>query len=1076
MRSVVKFTIRQRVFLNVAFVIMVVAGAFSIVSIPVENMPMVDIGKVFIYTPYYGASAEDVEQLVTVEIEDALDDMESVEFIQSQSYRNFSSIQVKFIDDTDYKHLYDELRFRALNIKNELPVGAEEPRFVYIDTHIWLPVIVVNITGDIPQKSLRIYAEELKTQILNIHNVRSVDISGEFEREFHVSVDPVKLRKFGITFDQVASTIRSANTKIPTGRFRTERTEYMLDSGNRLSSQQEVLNVVVRRDGDSNFVRVKDLVTSTRQSNRDPSTIVSVNGENSLRLVVIKEDIGNAVTISEKVKDVAEQFGNRHLRDGIGIVFTRDSTFEINMSVKTLGGNLLLGMGLVVAVLWLTMGFRNAMLAAVGIPFSFLATITIMYLTGVTLNTISLFAFVLVTGIIVDDAIIIIENIFRHVQLGKNKIDAIVDGSAEVFLPVVASALTTVLAFLPMLIMTGSTGDFFAVIPKTVCFALFASVVEALFILPIHIFDWGPKPEYVVNNHAQIDRNDPFRHLQSGFFGYLWKIYRILIEKLLNQKVFTFSCVSAIFLVSTAILILSITGIMPLINVKFFPGNYFRYHVTIALPTGTAIEKTDLVVRDLSRFIMSLGAGQAQSASGTAGYYEDEDYVRRTGNNNGEVVVTLPEEKDRDFPYNPSNDPMKHLVYIREKIRDYVDKNYRDKELSPTVKIFEESDGPPTGKAVNIRVTALTMEKALDATDAILAYMKDTSELHDLMDLDDDRPGLQRNVKYVPNQEAVFEYGISPGHVIALVAGALNGQQAGTFRTIDEEIDLMVRVARKYDFANSGGEGLSGPLDVLDVPVVEHPVAPIMLRDLVDVVFDEEPNVKVRYKGEPTVTIMADIKPGSKLSPARVEFLVTDFFDKKKAEFLNTSLSFGGEFETTSKSYMSLTFAFFIALLGIYMVLASQFNDYLQPGIIISAVPFALIGVVMGLFLTRTTFTIGSFMAIVGLAGVSVNNSLLLIDFINVRIKMGHQLRDAIIEACAARIRPVVITTITTLLGLMPMAIGIPGKSISWAPMAMAFVSGLASSTVLTLLIVPVEYEALEKMKAFFKIGESGIV
>jgi len=1068
MKPVVKFALGQRVFLNVAFVILVVAGAFSIVAIPVENMPMVDIGKAFIYTTYYGASAEDVEQLVTTKIEDALDDMESVEFIHSRSYRNFSSIQVKFLDDTDYKRLYDELRFRTLNIKDELPAGADEPRFIYIDTHVWLPVIVVNVIGDMPQQSLKIYSDELKTQILNIPNVRSVEISGEFDREFHVSVDPSQLRRFGITFDQLASAIRSANTKIPTGRFRADQAEYMLDAGKRLSSQEEVLNIVVRRDGDGNFVRVRNLVTSAHLSHRDPTKIVSVNGNNSLRLVVIKENKGNAVAISEKVKFVARQFEKRHEQDGIGIAFTKDSTFEINMSVKTLGGNLILGMTLVITVLWLAMGFRNAMLAAVGIPFSFLTTITIMYVTGVTLNTISLFAFVLVTGIIVDDAVIIIENVFRHIQFGKNKVEAIVDGTAEVFLPVVASALTTILAFLPMLMMTGSTGDFFAVIPKTVSYALFVSLIEALFILPIHIFDWGPKPEVVMNNHDK-NNQDPFRHLQSGIFAYLWKIYRFLIERLLNRKIIAFLSVSTLFVFAMIVLILSITGIMPLIKVKFFPGNYFRYHVTIELPAGTAIEKTDLVVRDMSRFIMSLGPGLAQSASGTAGYYEDEDYVRRNGNNHGEVVVTLPEEKDRDFPDNPSNDPMKFLADMKQKVANYVSETYKDHEMKPTVRIFEESDGPPTGKAVNIRVTALTMERALEATDILQAYMKETQELFELADLADDRPSFQKNVTYVPRQEAVFEFGLSPGHVTALAAGALHGQKAGDFRTIDEEIDLMVRIARKHDRANPTEKGLSDPLDVLEIPIAEHAASPIMLRDLVDVYFDREPNVRTRYRGQPTVTLMADIKPGSKLSPARVEFLVSDFFEKNSADFDNVSLSFGGEFETTSKSYTSLTFAFFIALMGIYMVLASQFNDYFQPGIIISAVPFALIGVVMGLFLTRTTFTIGSFLAIIGLAGVSVNNSLLLIDFINTRVKSGRPVRDAVIEACAARMRPVVITTVTTLLGLLPMAVGIPSKSISWAPMAMAFVSGLTSSTILTLLIVQVEYEALEKIKAKFK-------
>ncbi len=494
MKPVVKFSIKQTVFINVVFVILVVAGVFSVMTTPVENMPDVDIGKVFIHTTYFGASADDVEQLVTIKIEDALDGLESVEYVQSKSYRNFSSVQVKFIDDADYEDLYDELRFHILNIKDELPPEADEPSFLYIDTHVWLPVVVVNITGDIPRRSLKLFADELKTQLLNVPDVQNVKISGEYDEEFHVSVDPEKLREFGITFQQMVNAVQSANTKIPTGRFRTGESEYMLDAGKRLSSQQEVLNVIVRRDGDGNFIRVRDLVTNARMSHRDPSLIPSVNGENSLRLRVIKEEQGNAVEISSAVKEISRRFGELRKADGIGVVFTHDSTIEINDSVKTLGGNLIFGMSLVLIVLWITLGFRNAMLTAIGIPFAFLCSIIIMKLAGLSINTISLFSFVLVTGIMVDDAVIIMENVFRHIQMGKPKKDAVIDGTAEVMLPVISSAITTVLAFIPMLIMTGSTGEFFAQIPKTVTYALIASLLEALFILPIHILDWAAAP------------------------------------------------------------------------------------------------------------------------------------------------------------------------------------------------------------------------------------------------------------------------------------------------------------------------------------------------------------------------------------------------------------------------------------------------------------------------------------------------------------------------------------------------------------------------------------------------------
>ena len=285
---------------------------------------------------------------------------------------------------------------------------------------------------------------------------------------------------------------------------------------------------------------------------------------------------------------------------------------------------------------------------------------------------------------------------------------------------------------------------------------------------------------------------------------------------------------------------------------------------------------------------------------------------------------------------------------------------------------------------------------------------------------------------------------------------------------------MIVRIARKDDPANSGGVGLNHPMDVLNIPIIEDSVSPVHLRDLVKVEYFYEPSVRLRYKNHPTITITANIREGVKLSPARVQVIVSDFIKSSLQKhpnrvFTGVSFSYGGQFESTNRSYTSLSIAFCIAIMAIYMVLSSQFNSYVQPLIIITAVPFALIGVVLGLLVTRTTFTIGSFMAIVGLAGVAVNDSLLLIDFMNTRLAQGRALRDAVIESCAARMRPVLITTVTTILGLLPMAIGIPRKSISWSPMAIAFVAGLCSATMLALLIIPVEYEFFGKIQNFFK-------
>ncbi len=535
------------------------------------------------------------------------------------------------------------------------------------------------------------------------------------------------------------------------------------------------------------------------------------------------------------------KLAERHGRDGIHVVLTNDSTFEINDSIKTLGGNLILGMSLVVIILWLTLGFRNAMITAVGIPFTFLVAVAIIYFTGSSLNTISLASFVLVTGILVDDAVIIVENIFRHIQQGAGKREAIVNGTSEVMLPVISSMLTTALAFLPMLIMTGSTGDFFAVIPKTITFA------------PCHcIADRGPFPSscrctFTTGAPSRLTLPAPMMIIlmpiwNPGVFARLWTVYRAVVERLLRHKIAALATAGILFIFSAITLILSITGIAPLIKIQFFPGNYFRYHVTIELPSGTAIEETDRVVRDLSRYIVSLGEGQAQSASGTAGFYEDKEYNRFSGGNYGQIVVTLPEEKDRKFPDNPGNDPVFHLEYMKKKIREYAAERFNSGR-TPFITVFEESDGPPAGKPVNIRVSAQTMQDAVKAADMLAAYMNGNPEFADLTGLTDDRPDMHRSVRFITRQMAAYEYSLDPARITSLVAGTLNGFHAGEFRAIDEEVDLIVRLARTQDDANPGGAGLSDPMEVLDVPLIEHSASlPVLLRDLVDARYVAEPS------------------------------------------------------------------------------------------------------------------------------------------------------------------------------------------------------------------------------------------
>jgi HAE1 family hydrophobic/amphiphilic exporter-1 len=1028
-----------------------VLGIISLFKIPVENLPPVDMGKVFISTIYYGASSKDIEKQVTKKIEDSLKDLENVEFIQSMSMRNHSLVQVKFIDDTDYKKLYDELRFKILNIRNKLPESVDDPKFIYVDTKVWIPVIVVNISSDIPNISLEMIAEDLKHDLENISGVQEVSIAGDFEEEFHITLDPGKLKRYGISYAEVVKTITSYNTKLPAGRFHNDMKNTYLDIGENLENKNQILNIILRKDGDGNFLKVKDVIDDAKLSHRDPDTIVSINGKNSIKLLVKKEDFANSIYIAEKVKEISKEFEKNTQDYNLNIVLTYDSTVEINDSVRILSGNMILGMILVTLILWLTLGFRNAFITAIGIPFSFLVTIIIVKLTGHSINTITLFSFVLVSGIIVDDAIVIIENIYRHIQSGKDKIDAVVDGTSEVFLPVISATLTTVLAFMPMLIMTGAVGEFFSVIPKAVSFALVASLFEALIILPGHVYDWGP----IVAKKNNGDN-------QPNIFTFFWKLYNKILNILLEKKFLAISFTFILFVVALLFIVASVSGIYPFIKIKFFQDSYLRYHIAIKMPPDTSVEGTDKVVRDISNYVSSFGEHEVKSVSGTAGYLEDKDYSIHRAQHYGQIVVEFPNQKEMKLP-NGNTNIDEYIDDVRIKIKKYIQKKYKEWGALPEIIVFGENTGPPTGKAVNIRISADTLDNAIKVSRILEDYLKNNKVFDDLTDLDTNIPEYNKILKISVNQKKAAEYGIDVDFATKTIAGALSGTYIGKFLTPSDSVDLLIKISRNKN------KGIKKPLDILEIPIFEDSISPLRIGDIADVEIIKEAVVLNRYDTKPTVTITSDIKTGSNLSPSRVKVLLSNKIKDITSKNPGILITFGGEFETTNRAYTSLIIAFLISIMAIYLVLASQFNDYVQPFIILSAVAFAFIGVVFGMFFTRSVFTIGSFMAVVGLAGISVNDSLILIDFMNKNRMKNNDLRESVIMACKVRMRPVLVTTVTTLLGLLPMSIGIPQKSIMWAPMATAFITGLTSATILTLLIIPVEYEVAENLKKLFK-------
>jgi HAE1 family hydrophobic/amphiphilic exporter-1 len=694
------------------------------------------------------------------------------------------------------------------------------------------------------------------------------------------------------------------------------------------------------------------------------------------------------------------------------------------------------------------MGLRNAVLTVIGIPFSFLVTMIFMWLTGNSLNEITLFSFVLVTGIIVDDAIVVIENIYRHVQEGSPIEKAVVNGASEVAGPVIAATSTTVAAFLPMLMMTGSTGEFFAQIPIAISAAIAASLFECLVILPSHFTDW-PGAKSAERKAQAIHPATKEQRLMA----LLLRGTNRIVDFTLRYRFTSLGAVLLAFLLSVAILGVSITGKIPLIKIKFFPDEYAYYYIELEGPVATSIETTNKKLKEMTEFILAGKPHQLKSATAYAGFFVNEDYQPVYGGNNGNIIVEMPTKEEQDFPENHGNDPVLHLEYMRKSLARFGEGGW-------TVRVRPEKSGPPVGKDINIRVVGPNPDAVRELSKDVFNYLSTDEDVYPLLvDLSDNRGKPNRIFRFRVDEKRAAEHSLTPLAVAGLAGSVLDGRFVGEFRAVDEDVDLKLRIDKGF---------LPSPESAFAIPLVQHPSGPLRLGDLTTNESYMESNRLDRFQNNRAITLTANIKPGAPTStPAMVNKIVT-YYRTIKEKYPGAEISFSGEFEETRRSYVSLTYAFIVALLVIYLILATQFKSYLQPLIVISAIVFSIIGVVAGKLVTQGLFTVNSFIAAVGVTGVVVNDSLVLVDFINKRYASGMTRREAIREGIRIRLRPILLTTLTTSLGLAPMALGIPSYSLVWGAMASTFVTGLCTATFLTLFIVPVQWNLLMGVKLFF--------
>lgn len=1075
MRSLIRFGLRQAVLMNILFVgVVVFAAAWAIPRLPVDRYPNFSFGEVTVTVPWPGASAEEIERLVTKPLEDSLRGMRDLEFVKATSIRGQSELQVKFVDDTDYEALYQELRLRILTTQNRLPAVNGKPLapfFAEVETDQWLPVIQAALIGDgSPQaadrRQLLLLAKELRLRLENLDGIKRVDLLGDSAEQYDLVLDPARLRATGTTLAQVADALSAAGIEVPAGRLANDEVERTIRIDGRFRSAGDLDRVVVRVDGAGNALTVGGLVDHGASGPRriDSAIIVTTNGLDTVICKVVKEPWANAGDIKDLTIAELDRFQKDRAGNGFTVVTGLDTTIPITDSIGVLVWTLAQGALLVVVVLTLFVGLRAATLTVSGMAFAFLGSLLYFKLTGESINELTLLGFVIVVGIVVDDAVVVIDAIVRKREEGLPLERALIEGTSEVAWPVVSSAATTMAAFLPLLMMTGVVGEFFSLIPISVSVALALSLFEALLMLPLHTQDserlLGP---------MKLRKTDGVGHLDDeGLLGRLARIYDRALTWTLHRPWTTLALTALLFFGAIGVLIQSAVaprlGLSPLLKLEFFPSEASVAEVRVTMPTDTSLEATDALVRRISVDLASRGLDHVTSVTGMTGMMVDSSYKPQWGPGFGYIQVEIAGGTARAF-----DDPN---AYIQALSKEIVER-YATPEIRLTM--GAQQGGPPTGLPISVRLRgendAATLAAAHDLKARLIELSQPGQPLEGAIGIGTDADREETVVTFVPDRLRLAEYDLTLAEAQRFVAGLFDGIYVGDLRRSDEDIPVRLRVSRAAiaDFSALGDLGVGNGTGIGG--------ADVTYADLGTVRASREPATRIRRDFVRTIGVEGGLDPKARITAHDCSREIKAWWDAHGEDYPGVTMTLGGEAESTSRSYASLGFAFLFSLCLIYLILATQFRSYLQPVLIMTTIVFAFTGVtlVMGLLggiaLTlgpnvvrpeRALFTVNTFIAVIGLAGMVVNNAIVLIDSINRRLRGGMDLDQALHQATHTRLRAVVMTTVTTIAGMLPTAIGIPAFSLTWSPMATAFIAGLSMATLLTMLVIPTCYRLLD--------------
>jgi multidrug efflux pump subunit AcrB len=1087
----------------------VVAGVSAYNSLPRESFPEIKIPLILIYTPYSGVSPEDIETLITRPIETELKSVTGIKEIRSTSSEGLSLIEVEFNPDVDLDTALQKVREKVDLAKAEIPKEADDTRIQDIDFS-QIPILIVNLSGELGMVQLKEIAEDLKDDLEAVSGVNRVQVIGGREREVHVFADPRRLSFYELSLSDLVEAVSKENLTTPGGDIDVGRLKYLVRLPGEVTTPYEIEDFVVEvRDGQPIYVRD---VSQVVYGFEDEATRARLNGKPAVTLTVEKRTGANIIAVADAVKAELARTRQR-LPAGTEVTLVADQSKDIRSMVSELENSILSGLILVIVVLMLVMGFRNSLFVGIEIPLSMLLAFIGVQVLGYTLNMIVLFSLILVLGMLVDNAIVIVENIYRHREEGLDGPTAASRATNEVAMAVTTSTITTLVAFAPMLAWPGIVGDFMHFLPVMVIVGLSASLSVALIFSPTlcAYFMKAPKaPPAVEREGAFLNR---YRRLLGwaleagadqgslGWFLRNWALLALFVGFLIAAVIlalaaFILPALSAGlmrlagFLAAVAagayalqgllwiawtlirrftgwpaylsdrrsLVVYSMGSILVLTiaaygvvgkGIEFFPEIEPRQIlVEVEAPSGTNLETSDGIVSRLEELTRNTSdLLYAVANVGSTGVSVSEPALGGGVSNRSRLTLEL-----RDYGMRQQNS-FRSLAQVRERV---------SRVEGAEIKVDKPQDGPPTGKAVTIRISGDRWAELGRLSREVQERIRSVPGLVNLdHDLDEGKPEIRLRIDRV--QAALA--GVSTRDIANTVETAIRGTEASKYRIGEDEYDIRVRLAP---------EARASLDDLSNLTVPDEDGIPIPLRSLARLELGVGPAAIRRVDLKRVVTVEGDV--------VRAPGLTEDSVRAEAARRLESMswpagyrFEFAGSNEEEKESQAFLQQAFVFALLLILLVLVAQFDNLVVPFSIIVAVVLSLIGVLWGLMLTGTPFGIVmTGIGVICLAGVVVNNAIVLCDFTLKLRQRGLAKTQAVVEAGAIRLRPVLLTAITTVLGLIPLGVGLNidffkgtislGSESSqwWAPMCVAVISGLTVATVLTLIVVPVTYHSMD--------------